>query len=246
MEYLLTLATARGDTNPLAHKLLNKFGSISNIVNSNYTQLLAIKGIGPKIASFLLSYGKILHFVFETGAMPKKKTVLQTINQFSEVLRNYFLGKTCEEFYVLLLTAKSELIGVERITTGNVNSVGIDVPSFVQTVLQHNASIIVIAHNHPNGELQPSGEDIDATLAIVEAISVYGVRVADHLIIGPKQVFSFKYAGLLDQIIEARAHKNHAFSNRLYGFSPNSSGIIDLTPTPFETKPDYLNPIIDS
>lgn len=64
LEYLLTLATARGDTNPLAHKLLNKFGSISNIVNSNYTQLLAIKGIGPKIASFLLSYGKILHFVF--------------------------------------------------------------------------------------------------------------------------------------------------------------------------------------
>lgn len=246
MEYLLTLATARGDTNPLAHKLLNKFGSISNIVNSNYTQLLAIKGIGPKIASFLLSYGKILHFVFETGALPKKKTVLQTINQFSGVLRNYFLGKTYEEFYVLFLTAKSELIGVERITTGNVNSVGIDVPSFVQTVLQHNASIIVIAHNHPDGELQPSGEDIDATLAIVEAISVYGVRVADHLIIGPKQVFSFKNAGLLDQIIEARAHKNHAFSNRLYGFYPNSSGIIDLTPTPFEEKPDYLNPIIDS
>jgi DNA repair protein RadC len=246
LEYLLTLATARGDTNPLAHKLLNKFGSISNIVNSNYTQLLAIKGIGPKIASFLLSYGKILHFVFETGALPKKKTVLQTINQFSGVLRNYFLGKTYEEFYVLLLTAKSELIGVERITTGNVNSVGIDVPSFVQTVLQHNASIIVIAHNHPDGELQPSGEDIDATLAIVEAISVYGVRVADHLIIGPKQVFSFKNAGLLDQIIEARAHKNHAFSNRLYGFYPNSSGIIDLTPTPFEEKPDYLNPIIDS
>lgn len=246
LEYLLTLATARGDTNPLAHELLNKFGSISNVVNSNYTQLLAIKGVGPKIASFLLSYGRILHFVFETGAMPKKKTVLQTINQFSEVLRNYFLGKTCEEFYVLLLTAKSELIGVERITTGNVNSVGIDVPSFVQTVLQHNASIIVIAHNHPNGELQPSGEDIDATLAIVEAISVYGVRVADHLIIGPKQVFSFKNARLMDQIIEARAHKNHAFSNRLYGFAPNSSGIIDLGPSPFEAKPDYLNPIIDS
>lgn len=246
LEYLLTFATVQGDTNPLAHELLNKFGNISNVVNSNYTQLLAIKGVGPKIASFLLSYGRILHFVFETGAMPKKKTVLQTINQFSEVLRNYFLGKTCEEFYVLLLTAKSELIGVERITTGNVNSVGIDVPSFVQTVLQHNASIIVIAHNHPNGELQPSGEDIDATLAIVEAISVYGVRVADHLIIGPKQVFSFKNAGLMDQIIEARAHKNHAFSNRLYGFAPNSSGIIDLTPTPFEEKPDYLNPIIDS
>lgn len=246
LEYLLTLATARGDTNPLAHELLNKFGNISNVINSNYTQLLAIKGVGPKIASFLLSYGRILHFVFETGAMPKKKTVLQTINQFSEVLRNYFLGKTCEEFYVLLLTAKSELIGVERITTGNVNSVGIDVPSFVQTVLQHNASIIVIAHNHPNGELQPSGEDIDATLAIVEAISVYGVRVADHLIIGPKQVFSFKNAGLMDQIIEARAHKNHAFSNRLYGFAPNSSGLIDLGPSPFETKPDYLNPIIDS
>lgn len=246
LEYLLTLATARGDTNPLAHELLNKFGNISNVINSNYTQLLAIKGVGPKIASFLLSYGRILHFVFETGAMPKKKTVLQTINQFSEVLRNYFLGKTCEEFYVLLLTAKSELIGVERITTGNVNSVGIDVPSFVQTVLQHNASIIVIAHNHPNGELQPSGEDIDATLAIVEAISVYGIRVADHLIIGPKQVFSFKNAGLMDQIIEARAHKNHAFSNRLYGFAPNSSGLIDLGPSPFETKPDYLNPIIDS
>ena len=246
LEYLLTLATARGDTNPLAHELLNKFGNISNVVNANYTQLLAIKGVGPKIASFLLSYGRILHFVFETGALPKKKTVLQTINQFSGVLRNYFLGKTCEEFYVLLLTAKSELIGVERITSGNVNSVGIDVPSFVQTVLQHNASIIVIAHNHPDGELQPSGEDIDATLAIVEAISVYGVRVADHLIIGPKQVFSFKNAGLMDQIIEARAHKNHAFSNRLYGFAPNSSGLIDLGPSPFETKPDYLNPIIDS
>lgn len=246
LEYLLTLGTAQGDTNPLAHELLNKFGSISNVVNSNYTQLLAIKGVGPKIASFLLSYGRILHFVFETGAIPKKKTILQTINQFSEVLRNYFLGKTTEEFYVLLLTAKSELIGVERITTGNVNSVGIDVPSFVQTVLQHNASIIVIAHNHPNGELQPSGEDIDATLAIVEAISVYGVRVADHLIIGPKQVFSFKNAGLMDQILEAQAHKNHAFSNRLYGFAPNPTGIIDLGPAPFESKPDYLNPVIDS
>lgn len=246
LEYLLTLCTAQGDTNPLAHILLDKFGSISNIINSSMTQLLSVYGVGPQIASFLLSYGRNMHFIIETGSRPKKRKVLQTTNEFSELLRNYFIGKTSEEFYVTLLTAKSEFISVEQLTTGNINSVMVDIPNLVQTVLQHKASIIVLAHNHPNGEIQPSGEDINATLAIVDAVSIYGIVVADHLIIGHNQVFSFKNAGLMEQVIEAHSHKNLAFSNRLYGFKPISSGILNLSPSPYEIPVDYTNPTIDS
>lgn len=246
LEYLLTLCTAQGDTNPLAHVLLDKFGSLSNVINSSMTQLLSVYGVGPQIASFLLSYGQIIHFIIETGARPKKRKVLQTTNEFSELLRNYFIGKTTEEFYVALLTAKSEFISVEQLTTGNINSVGVDIPNLIQTILQHKANVIVLAHNHPNGEIQPSGEDINATLAILEAVSLYGIVVVDHLIIGHNQVFSFKNAGLMEQVYEAHSHKNLAFSNRLYGFKPINSGIITLKPSPYELPADYLNPTINT
>lgn len=217
LEYILTLAIPRIDTNPISHRLLKEFGSISSVLEADYNHLIKVKGIGPRTAMTIKSLCKIFHFYLE-GDSDEDKTVLKKPNEIVFHFRKFFQKKQNEEFYIACLNAKNQLIKCEQISTGSVNSVAIDLRAITDFVNKSNASLVILAHNHPEGSSAPSGEDMQATEKIYEILSILNIGLVDHIIISEKDYFSFHAAGLLDRIRENHLNRENSFSNKLLPF----------------------------
>lgn len=222
LEYILTLFIPRKDTNPLAHALLNEFGSISDVFEANYNRLLTIKGVGVSTAVKIKSLCKIFHYTIEQNKT-KNSQILLTPSQIIDFFNTFLSKKTNEEFYMASLTAKNELIKVDKIADGNVNKITIDIRKISELVIKNNASLVVIAHNHPDGNPQPSVEDIGATSKIFSALSVLGVGLLDHIIIANNSYFSFHSYGLLNHISETEQTKHNKLSNKIYSYIVDNS-----------------------
>ena len=215
LEYILTFCIPRKDTNPLAHSLLDEFGTIDDVLEADYDRLVSIKGIGPVAAKTLKSICKIFHYNLEQ-TKTKKTQLLSTPAQIIDFFKAFLNKKTNEHFYMASLTAKSELIKIDKIAEGTVNKIALDIRKISELAIKNNASLVVIAHNHPAGNSQPSGEDISATAKIFSALSVLGVGLVDHIIISEDSYFSFYSSGLLSHIMEAEISKESKLSNKIF------------------------------
>lgn len=224
LEYILTLFIPRKDTNPLAHKLLDEFGNISDVFEANFDRLISVKGVGHSTATKIKSLCKIFHFTIEQTKTNKVQKLL-TPSQIIDFFKTFLNKKTCEEFYMASLNAKSEIIKVDKIADGNVNKVSIDLRKISEIAIKNNASIVIIAHNHPEGEPQPSIEDISATAKIFSALSVLGIGLLDHIIISNDSYFSFHTYGLLEHLTETEQIKQNKLSNKIYSYVVDNSSI---------------------
>ena len=134
-------------------------------------------------------------------------------------------GLEREEFRVLYLNNQNQLIAGETLFTGTINRTEVHPREVIKRALYHNAAAVVLAHNHPSGEVTPSKADRLITERLVQALGLVDIRVPDHLIVGGSQVFSFAEYGLLrDPIMKIitrgeamRIHQQHPAS-RLFPF----------------------------
>ncbi|EIF4919610.1 DNA repair protein RadC, partial [Escherichia coli] len=106
-------------------------------------------------------------------------------------------GLEREEFRVLYLNNQNQLIAGETLFTGTINRTEVHPREVIKRALYHNAAAVVLAHNHPSGEVTPSKADRLITERLVQALALVDIRVPDHLIVGGNQVFSFAEHGLL-------------------------------------------------
>ena len=224
LEYILTFCIPRKDTNPLAHNLLDEFGTIGDVLEADYDRILSVKGIGPVAARTLKSICKIFHYNMEQ-TKTKQTQLLSTPAQIIDFFRAFLDKKTNENFYMASLTPKSELIKVDKIADGTVNKISLDIRKISEFAIKNNASLVIVAHNHPDGNPQPSGEDISATSKIFSALSVLGVGLVDHIIISKDSYFSFYSSGLLDHIIEAEHSKQSKLSNKIFSLVVDQSQV---------------------
>lgn len=224
LEYILTFCIPRKDTNPLAHNLLDEFGTIGDVLEADYDRILSVKGIGPVAARTLKSICKIFHYNMEQ-TKTKQTQLLSTPAQIIDFFRAFLDKKTNENFYMASLTPKSELIKVDKIADGTVNKISLDIRKISEFAIKNNASLVIVAHNHPDGNPQPSGEDISATSKIFSALSVLGVGLVDHIIISKDSYFSFYSSGLLDHIMEAEHTKQSKLSNKIFSLVVDQSQV---------------------
>lgn len=222
LEYLLTLAIPQGNTNDEAHRLLNKFGSILASIEADPTQLVEIRGIGPKVASFLKIISKVFRKIFETAPFTKGHVHLETPNEIVSFFYRFFVQKNCEEFYIACLTARDDLIAIEKISSGTANSVSLELNKVYAILSTHKPNKIILAHNHPNGTANPSADDFDTTAKIVDIANVFSTFVADHIILADEQYLSFNRCGYLDEIRTRKANGNAQLSNKLLEIATNS------------------------
>lgn len=106
-------------------------------------------------------------------------------------------NQTDEHFVMLALNTKNRVIGAFEICVGTIDTSLVNVRGIMQRALLCNASRIMIAHNHPSGEPNPSKADKDVTIKIKQACELMGITLLDHIIIGEDDMFSFKAEGLL-------------------------------------------------
>lgn len=195
LELLLFYCIARQDTNPIAHRLLDQFGSLSQVLEAPVEELRKVEGVGESTAVFL-------HLVTQVGRCylkdrAAKTKILPTLESCAKFLQPYFYGKNVETVYLLCLDAKCKFLCCKKMSEGNVNSTQLSVRKVVETALTANASSVLLAHNHPGGIAIPSYADIHTTMNVAAALQAVDVHFIDHLVICDDDYVSLMQSGYL-------------------------------------------------
>ena len=195
LEMILFPAKPMGDVKPLAKALLSHFGSFGKVLLAEPAELSKVQGVGEAavVAIKVAKSASERLLKEEVVARP----VIKSWEQLLDYVRIQFGHSKNEEFHVLFLNHKLQLIASECQQKGTINHTPVYPREVVKRALELGASSIILVHNHPSGDVSPSKADIDVTKQIVEAAKALGVAVHDHLIISEKKHFSFKDGGLI-------------------------------------------------
>ncbi len=195
LEYLLTLATPRIDTKPIAKALLREFGGIGGVFTADREALLRVKGMGDvSISALKIAQATALRLLqAEVAARP----VLGNWQALLDYLRADMAHHAIERVRVLHLNTRNMLIRDEVMSEGSVDQAQVHVREVIRRAIDLGSAAIILVHNHPSGDPSPSRADIDVTRAIVEAGRGLGIAVHDHLIIGTSGHVSLRAKGLM-------------------------------------------------
>ena len=189
LETLLFYCIPRRNTNPLAHKLLDHFSSLKNILDADYPELKRCGIISEQTAFYLYFIGKLIKYYNIT--FENKKIVFKNLNDYKDYLNNYFKKLDNEIMVLLFLDCSNKLIGSKKIE-GNKSEVLVTPKKIVELAIHSDCKKLIIAHNHPNNNCKPSVADRNLTLAVHNALNLIDVELLDHLIYGKDNFYSFR------------------------------------------------------
>ena len=198
LELLLFYAKPRQDTNELAHRLLQRFGSLEDVFNASMEELSAIDGVGSSTAVLL----RMIPELHRRMAM-SRRSLTEPINSLAracEILKPLFDGVREEQVYLVTLDARLKLIKCSLISKGSFYNVTIDHRDILTTALQDRARAAIIAHNHIVAPLYPSREDISATQELQQLLSRAGITLMDHIVVSEENCVSMNDLGLLTKV----------------------------------------------
>ena len=181
LEMLLFYSIPRKDTNEIAHALLNRFGSISGVVDATPTELMSIDGVGENSVALI----KLLIPIFRQykSSTVEKGNAPTSMNSICDYIMAKYIGFSKEIFAVTSFNAKGEIVAFDTLNSGDVSYVGLSARNFVEKVLERKASAVVISHNHPTGNALPSQSDIETTKRIAALLATLSIRLLDHIIV---------------------------------------------------------------
>lgn len=196
LEVALYFTHPRRDTNEIAHLLLERFGSLSGVLEAPRSELLKIDGVGEAAADLLNLFVQMerRHSINRADAHP----ILDTTAKCGQYLIPFFMGEQEEVVYLLCLDGKCKVIDCQLVHRGAVNMAAISVRQIVKTALEHNATSVVVAHNHPSGIALASEEDRETTLKIKNALEAVNINFVDHVIVADRDFISLAADGLLE------------------------------------------------
>lgn len=188
LELLLFYCIPRKDTNPIAHALLEHFGSLAQVLEAPVEELVKVGGISDNAATFLSLSTAVSRYYMICQTKPGK--VLLNTEQCGAYLLPYFVGRRNETVYLLCLDAKCKVLCCKEVGEGSVNSAAISVRRIVEVALGANATTVVLAHNHPSGLAFPSGDDIQTTRRVAAALRTVEINLADHIVVADNDFVS--------------------------------------------------------
>ena len=195
LELLLYYAIPRRDTNLIAHRLMEHFGSLDAVFSAPEDELAKVDGVGENAATLL---ALILPLCRRVKTAPKKRDIILTSTaRAGAYFVDLFFGVSREETYEACLDAKGKLISCVRVAEGGTDAVHFNMRRVVETALHCRASAVVLAHNHPSGVALPSPDDNTATLAAFDALRSVGIPLIDHIIVADGDFVSLRDNGLL-------------------------------------------------
>ena len=181
LELLLFYAIPQKDTNPLAHRLLNTFGSIDAVFNASYEQLCAVPGVSHNTAVFLMLQRQMFQQYFR-AAFAERKQICST-QQAAELIVPRFMMMQHENVFLVCLDGQCRVLYEGFLSEGSPLSVGLSVRDIFSKALTHHAAAVILAHNHPNSFALPSADDIATTEKLVELLNSAEIALVDHIIV---------------------------------------------------------------
>jgi len=195
LEMTLFAAVPRRDTKPLAKALLKRFGSFAEVIAAPRERLLEVQGVGEAVANHLKIVEAAAHRLAKTKVMGR--AALSSWQALLDYCMAAMARAEKEEFRVLFLDRKNNLIADEVQHRGTVDHTPVYPREIVKRALELSSSAIILVHNHPSGDPTPSKADILMTREVVAAAKALSIAVHDHLVIGRGGHASFKSLGLL-------------------------------------------------
>lgn len=195
IEYLLALAIPRRDTKPLAKALLREFGGIGGLLSADAEALLRIAGVGETAAA-------AIRIVQATALRLLKadltgKPILASWQALLDYLRADMAYLGIERVRILHLNSKNMLIRDEVMSEGSIDQAAVHVREVIRRAIDLGSASLILVHNHPSGDPQPSRADIQLTRDIIEAGRRLNIAVHDHIIIGTQGHASLRALGLI-------------------------------------------------
>ncbi|MFK7970647.1 MAG: DNA repair protein RadC [Bacteroidia bacterium] len=179
----------------LARELIDRYGGLPGLARASVRDLCRTRGIGPAKAIAITAAFELANRKTRAQARP----CVRLSN--SPSIANYLIPRLADHkqelFLVLFFNRNSEIIGEEILFTGGITSTVVDIKLILHKTLEHLATSIVVAHNHPSGNLTPSQADIDITRRLKRAAHSLEIRLSDHLIISHRGYYSFYESGTL-------------------------------------------------
>ncbi|MBI5681558.1 MAG: DNA repair protein RadC [Deltaproteobacteria bacterium] len=194
LQELLALVISRGVSKKsvmtIAQDLLVKFGSIKAISEASLEELSQIKGIGFAKAVQIKA-------CFELGKRKDSEHELKDFNikdpqSVVKAIQSSIKDKAKEHFKLILLNTRNKIIGISTISIGSLSASIVHPREVFKDAIMHSANAVVLVHNHPSGDTEPSEDDLKITKRLAEAGKILGIEVLDHIIIGKDNYFSFK------------------------------------------------------
>ncbi len=181
LEMLLYYSKPRGDTNPCAHELIDRFGTVKDVFEASVDELCGVRGMGESSA--------ILIKMITEGMRRYAADLFADVERYDcmSKVRNYlyrlFLGMPCERLYILLFNDRMNLLDCVLLSEGSVNSSNVPMRLLVEQVVQKKATGIILAHNHPNGVAVPSSTDLEITDQIKAFLDTMDATLIEHFIV---------------------------------------------------------------
>ena len=190
LELLLFYSRLQGDVNPLAHRLLDTFGSLAGVLDVPPEALAKVPGVGENTVVLLKLLPAIAARYLASRA--NAEMILSDSASLHELFLPYFFGARNEMSYLACFDSKLKLLGVKKISEGSPNANEISIRKISTEALALNATVVVLAHNHPSGLATPSEEDIFTTRYIQDSLRPLGITLYDHVILADGEMVSLK------------------------------------------------------
>lgn len=183
LEMLLYFTNKVKDTNAIAHALIKEFGNLENVFNADIEYLQKVKGVGSETA-FLINYvSEINNYLTRNKYKYSRRAVyLNNMDEGGRFCCNYFANRKKESLIAILLNAQNKVLRICTVSEGTIDRTAIYSREIVELVLKNNATSIILAHNHPGGTINPSQDDVNATMKADRLLSDIDVQLVDHFI----------------------------------------------------------------
>ena len=186
LELLLFYAIPQRDTNELAHRLIDRFGSLSDVLNAPCEQLMQVNGINEKSAVLISLIPQMMRMyardLIDRQRLTGRKEIISFI--FSQLS-----SETIEKSLLLCLDNTGAMLSCDCINEGTLTSNTLDFRKIHSLCIDHGATAAILAHNHPRGECRPSAADVNCTRRLMEALSYIDVRLVEHVIVSANDYY---------------------------------------------------------
>ncbi|NLC72539.1 MAG: RadC family protein [Ruminococcaceae bacterium] len=195
LELLLFYSIPRTDTNPIAHALIDSFGSLNSVLSADIEELCKVPGVGRQTAVYL-------KLISETGKRqaasntPKSKKIKNT-REAAEYLKPLYLFERDEIVYMLSLDSACKILSCREIGRGDESCAGISIRKTVRQAVTSEAAQVILAHNHKSEILSPSKDDIETTKRLSTALDAVGIKLKEHIIISDTDYYSMAAEGYI-------------------------------------------------
>ena len=197
LEVLLFYVVPRIDTNPLAHTLINTFGSFSAVFNATFSQLVGVKGVGEKTAIYINLLAKSIDTVINSNDCPVILNGFEAIKKEASKIFNF---EKEEKLFLYMLDKKYKKIATLQFSDRDFYAVKLEVSEIANAFALYKPAHVILLHNHPSGVAEPSKADDISTKRINLLCESHGIDFCDHVIAGSCEFFSYVRSGRMDEI----------------------------------------------